>query len=88
MLKSVSEDASIIPIKVIPEKVQALSRPVTRKEKVDVFWDDYLTQGIESVLEKYAPISIKSYIFFYLIKTLHKLRCYALIETIKKYYTV
>ena len=84
LFEGIKEKAITIPVQINTEKRQALSHPVARIQRVDTFWKDYTSHGIECVLDKYAKVSMKSYIYFELIKLLHRTKQYTLIERIKK----
>lgn len=85
IFEEIEDTVTTMPVQINTEKRQALSRPVTRKPKVDTFWEDYFEHGIAFVLDKYARVSLKSRAYFSLIKFLHKTKQFSLIEKIKKH---
>lgn len=72
LLEAIKDKVELVPLKDQFNR-SALSHPVEHTEKVDEFWDFFSSHSYEEVLDKYARLSVKSYIYFYLVKYLHTL---------------
>lgn len=84
LIEMIRRDVKLLPINIEMINQQALSHPVKRREAVDAFWNAYFTEPYTKVLDRYAPKSLRSFTFFYMIKALHILKQNRLIEEIKK----